>query len=97
MIQTKLVDGPTETRSLDEKIAHQRWQFAKTYARTAPHEYIIRAWNPELFDELARMITEQGVNKPFTLFGKTNTYKYLYYGAFKFWRIQVVLNREKVE
>ena len=32
-------------------IAQVRWQNAKTYEKTAPHEYTIRKWKPELNDE----------------------------------------------
>ncbi len=39
------------------RIEKQQWKFAETYAKTAPHEYIIDEWNIELFNEICHLIS----------------------------------------
>ena len=46
---------------LSDFIASQKWIFAKTYAKTWPHEYIVREQvDEELFLQLVRHIREHG-------------------------------------
>ena len=72
------------------------WNEAKTYAKTAPHEYIMRKDEPELFEYIGRMIKKHGIYENFTLHGKVNRYKYYYRGNYKYWIIWNVLNRVKI-
>lgn len=82
---------------IEKMIGEQPWRNAKTYEKFAPHEYIIKQWNPDLFNALYQLIKEQGVNEKFKLFNNPpRTYKYLYLGEYKYWSIYPVLNREKV-
>lgn len=43
-------------------IAARRWKFASTYAKTAPHEYTVRYWDPDVAEYFwfARLILECG-------------------------------------
>lgn len=61
-----------------------RWQNAKTYEKTAPHEYTIRWWRKELdndFINAVLFIRKHGVKESF--FGKT--FIYFYYEEHKYW------------
>ncbi len=71
------------------------WIFAKTYAKIAPHEYIVEENEPELFSEYKKKIEESGKEEEFTLHGNTNIYKYFYEGGYKYWIIENILNRAK--
>ena len=74
-----------------------KWREAKTYAKIAPHEYILWKDAPAFFKHMERRIKKYGVYKDFTLDGKTNRYKYYYRGNYKYWIIMNVLNRAKVK
>lgn len=71
-----------------------KWTFAKTYAQTAPHEYILEEDYREYFQEMKLKIEKEGKDEPFTLFGYTNIYRYLYDGTYRYWVIEDVLNRD---
>ena len=71
-----------------------KWTFAKTYAQTAPHEYILEENYPEYFAEMRAKIEKDGKDEPFTIFGKTNVYRYLYTDMHRYWIIEDVLNRD---
>jgi hypothetical protein len=61
-----------------------RWQVAKTYEKTAPHEYTVRKWCPDLEKEYAwfdMLIRDAGVKKKFW---KTQ-YSYLYLDGYRYW------------
>ncbi len=70
------------------------WTFAKTYALTAPHEYILEEQYPEFFAQMKAKIESEGVDEPFTLSGYTNTYRYYYTDEHRYWIIEDVLNRD---
>jgi hypothetical protein len=72
------------------------WTFAKTYAKIAPHEYIVKENESELFAEYEDKISKSGKEEEFTLHGKTNVYRYCYEGAYKYWIIENILNRVKI-
>ncbi len=61
------------------------WIFAKTYAKTAPHEYIVKRYLPkEKWDEFlwfARLIREEGYDGKFY----DHTYRYLDIDGKKYW------------
>jgi hypothetical protein len=73
------------------------WTFAKTYAKIAPHEYIVKEQEPDLFAEYEAKIAKSGKEEPFTLHGKTNIYRYYYEGDYKYWIIENILNRAEVK
>ena len=74
-------------------IKDAKWIFAKTYAKTAPHEYIIKNQNLELFNAIANLIDTKGYTKDFTLSGHTETNKYFDIDGYRYWHYDVVLNR----
>jgi len=74
-------------------IEQQPWKFAKTYAQTAPHEYIVDQWNIELFEEICHLIDTEGYEELF--YGKP--FRYYNIGEFKYWHYETILNRCKIE
>ena len=75
-----------------------RWQFAKTYAETWPHEYTVRKWTPEQGQEFiwfAQYIREHGTPRPFF----KEIHIYLTVDEWEYWTMgypideTVVLNR----
>ena len=85
---------------MDTFIAERRWQFAKTYAETAPHEYTIRDWmsdkvSQDQFYQFVQLVRQHGVTEKF--WGKPNTYFYI--GDWKYWTMgapideTIVINR----
>ena len=87
----------SELTSLNKGIAEQRWQNAKTYEKTAPHEYFIKSWNPELFSLFLKAIKINGKDEIFSLFGHEKMYRYIYLGKYRYWQDGVVLNREPIK
>jgi hypothetical protein len=77
------------TEDLLTRIENQQWKFAKTYAKTAPHEYIVDGWNIELFNEICHLIDTDGYEEMF--YDKP----FIYYniGEFKYWHYDTILNR----
>jgi hypothetical protein len=71
-------------KQFQEWVDSVRWQFAKTYAKNAPHEYTITEWRPELHETLrafACFIREHGQidlyhGHPFTVY---------YLNGWKYW------------
>ena len=77
-----------------------KWQFAKTYEKTFPHEYTIREWRLDLEDEFVDVVNFIRANGyPEKFFHKTHIYYYL--DGDKYWTMgdpietTVVLNRAK--
>ena len=73
---------------MDEKIEKfidsADWVFAKTYAKTAPHEYVVRKKNRHLEDEFVyfvKFIRKHGYEEKF--WSKTHTYYNV--GEYKYW------------
>lgn len=65
-------------------IENVRWQFAKTYANTWPHEYTVRGWRPDIDSEFAwaaQYIRDHGTPEPF--FKKIHVYLSL--DGWKYW------------
>ena len=73
------------------------WRKAKTYEKSAPHEYVLKADVPAFFERMEDLIKRHGVYEDFTLHGKTSRYKYYHRGNYKYWIIMNVLNRAKVK
>lgn len=81
----------------------QTWVWAKSYAKTAPHWYVVRnkCVDTERFLEVAEFISLHGQEERFW----RAKYTYLYYGDFKYWAmgtthadssVAVVINRARV-
>jgi len=79
-----------------DALKNQRFQFAKTYAKFAPHEYIVDEWNKAIFDEMADRIAhhKDSYSENWRNFG--TFYKYYTFGGYKFWICGCILNREPV-
>lgn len=64
---------PEEARAFAES---HKWKFASTYAKTAPHEYLVKKWLNEddrlRFERLVQAINEHAVTGYF--YGHTNNY-----------------------
>jgi hypothetical protein len=69
------------------------WTFAKTYAKTAPHEYILEENYPEYFAEMKKLVEEEGKEENFTIHGKTYSVRYYKDDTHRYWVIENVLNR----
>ena len=77
---------------IKKEIKKADWIFAKTFAKTAPHEYIIKEKNPWLFNAIANLIDNKGYSHEFTLSGHTETNKYFEIDGYRYWHYDVVLN-----
>lgn len=71
-----------------------KWTFAKTYALSAPHEYVLQRNYPEYFAQMQAKIAKEGTDEPFTLFGNTKVYRYIYTESHRYWVDEDVLNRD---
>jgi len=84
-------------------VRERRWTFAKTYADTAPHEYIVRDRLPEreipMFENFVWYIHEAGYTDTFG--GKEFTYLEL--DGYKYWTMgspvpdTKIINREPLD
>lgn len=74
-----------------------KWTYAKSYAKIAPHEWVLREDAPAFFKRMKGHIKKGGVREPFTLHGKMNWYRYWYRGRYKYWIIMNILNRAKIK
>lgn len=71
------------------------WKFAKTYANTAPHEYTIRKWNPNLDDmfvEMAQFIREWGYVEYFY----RTPFRYFNFGELKYWTMNETIENTNI-
>ena len=70
---------------LKKFIDNNNWIFAKTYAKTAPHEYLIYDKLDEEtqkeYNWFIKQIEEKGVNEKFYQI----TFRYLYFDGMKYW------------
>ena len=78
--------------SVDEAkkfVSGHNWKFASTYAKTAPHEYLVKRWLSEadklLFERLVQTINTEFVIGYF--YGNEN--KYLILGDYYYWYMPV--------
>ena len=70
--------------NIERFIDSAKWVFAKTYAKTAPHEYAVGGKNASLEDEFVyfvKFIRKHGYKEKF--WGKTHTYYDV--GEYKYW------------
>lgn len=77
--------------NIEDIIAGEEWTFAKTYAKTNPHEYIVRGRcsSEERFDELCEYIRK---NSHYEYFFKKR-WPYCTIGSFTYWVMGDVINR----
>ena len=70
---------------LKKFIDNNNWIFAKTYAKTAPHEYLIYDKLDEEtqkeYNWFIKQIEEKGIDKKFYQI----TFRYLYFDGMKYW------------
>ena len=86
-----MIDLPKE---LDEFIQNQNWIFAKTYADTYPHEYIVQERvDNDLFLQLADFIDTNGYEECFYKMKQT----YLDHNGYTYWHMENIINRCVVE
>ena len=81
------------SKDLLTRIEEQYWKFATTYAKTAPHEYIVDEWNIDLFNDICHLIETDGYVEYF--YSKPVTYYNI--GELKYWRCDNILNRCPIE
>ena len=75
---------------LKQFIENTKWTYAKTYATTWPHEYIVREKvDQSLFSELAEHIDKNGY---LSHFYKT-TMIYFDFGGYTYWHMDNIINR----
>jgi len=78
------------SKELKDFISQQDWIFAKTYAETYPHEYIVQERvDSKLFILLAQHISANGYEE---FFYKKKTL-YLEYDGYTYWHIENIINR----
>lgn len=75
---------------LKQFIEKTNWTFAKTYAATWPHEYIVREKvDQSLFSELAEHIDKFGYPSRFY----KATMIYFDFGGYTYWHMDNIINR----
>lgn len=78
---------------IEQFVENIEWTFAKTYADTAPHEYIVREKisdeDQKMFDLFATFIEKEGYDKNFY----DETYRYYNFGEKRYWVMENILNR----
>ena len=81
----------TEQNNILSIINGEHWRFAKTYANSNPHEYIIRSKcsSVEIFDYLCEYIKNNGHTEYF--YNHSGTY--LAIGKYTYWVMGDVINR----
>jgi len=75
---------------LKKFIEEQKWTFAKTYAKTWPHEYIVQQKvDNEKYLKLATLIDTQGYESNFY-----NTKQiYFDFNGYTYWHMENIINR----
>ncbi len=83
-------------------VSDKKWIFAKTYAKTFPHEYIVKdnldEKGREEFEKIVEFISNNGYQKKFF----KRVYVYFEIDGFKYWTMgnpineTNILNREKI-
>ncbi len=78
------------SKKIQKFIKEQNWIFAKTYANTWPHEYIVQeSVNSELFLEFANHIDKYGFEDYFYDIKQT----YFVYDKLTYWHMGNIINR----
>lgn len=82
-------------REFQEHLEGLPWKWSRTYARFAPHWYVLQEEYPETFEKMQALIREHGKQQRFRR--TTKVFSYLVIGAFKYWTYGAVLNRAAKE
>jgi len=82
-------------KEFQELLESLPWKWSKTYARFAPHWYVLEEDYPDVMARLRPLIAEQGKQQRFRQ--TTKVFTYLIIGAFKYWTMGNVLNRAAKE
>lgn len=81
--------NPFSLEEAERFAENHKWKFAITYAKTAPHEYLVKKWLSEedrlLFERLVQTINKESVTGYF--YGHEN--KYLILGDHYYWYMPV--------
>ncbi len=78
------------TNEIKEFIGKERWTFAKTYAKTWPHEYIVQEKvDNDLYLKLANFIDKYGYEDFFYSTAQT----YYDFEGFTYWHMENIINR----
>lgn len=78
------------SNNIKEFIKNQDWIFAKTYAETWPHEYIVQEKvDNKLYLELANHIDTYGYENYFYKMKQV----YFDYNGFTYWHMENIINR----
>jgi hypothetical protein len=78
------MDREIDVRWFAGFVAYSRWQFAKTYVRSYPHEYTLVSWaDGDVFREAIACIEHWGVSETFLNAQR----KYLYINDRKYWHM----------
>lgn len=91
----EIIQGFRGPDPLIAEIERAHWIWAKTYATTAPHWYIVKHQHPGLFYRLAVAIKAEGEDREYRDTGQIH--RYLVIGESQFWQIGVILYRARVE
>ena len=76
--------------NLKQFIENSTWTFAKTYAKTWPHEYIVQEnVDNDLFLEFADFIDKNGYQEKFY----TTKVIYFDYNGYSYWHMDNIINR----
>lgn len=81
---------------LIDKLYNQKFRYAKTYDKKAPHEYFLMEWNEELFREIGYFIDEYGEDIPYY----SSMVRYGFIGNYRYWHYNTyvhdsIMNRAK--
>ena len=77
-------------KNLQDFIANETWIFAKTYAKTWPHEYIVQEQVDNiLFNEFAQYVDSFGHKEKF--YNKSMIY--LNFENYTYWHMENIINR----
>lgn len=80
-----------QSNTLLDLIAKQKFKFAKTYAKTYPHEYFMGNENAELYTALLNEIKDNGYTKNFY----NTPFRYVDIDGYKYWHHgKITMNRE---
>ena len=75
-------------------IAENGWKFAKTYAKTFPHEYCVKTEdNADVVAAFSRIVQKYGVKQPFFRV----TFTCFYFEGFKYWLMKDPIIIDEVE
>ena len=76
--------------NLQNFIINETWIFAKTYAKTWPHEYIVEEQvDKVVFQKLAKHIDTFGHEEEFY----SKKMVYFYFGEHAYWHMENIINR----